>query len=35
MYLLRCSLCADHSDEQVGRILEIFEAAGRATGVLA
>jgi 7-keto-8-aminopelargonate synthetase-like enzyme len=35
MYLLRCSLCADHSDEQVGRILEIFRAAGAATGVLA
>ncbi|HEX8654357.1 MAG TPA: aminotransferase class I/II-fold pyridoxal phosphate-dependent enzyme [Allosphingosinicella sp.] len=34
MYLLRCSLCADHSDEQVGRILEIFKAAGAATGVL-
>ena len=35
MYLLRCSLCADHSDEQVGRILEMFEAAGRATGCIA
>ena len=35
MYLLRCSLCADHSDEQVGRILETFEAAGRATGCIA
>jgi 7-keto-8-aminopelargonate synthetase-like enzyme len=34
MYLLRCSLCADHSDEQVSQILEIFAAAGRATGVL-
>jgi len=34
MYLLRCSLCADHSDEQVSQILGIFEAAGRATGVL-
>ncbi|HEX8366324.1 MAG TPA: aminotransferase class I/II-fold pyridoxal phosphate-dependent enzyme [Allosphingosinicella sp.] len=34
MYLLRCSLCADHSDEQVGRILEIFQVAGAATGVL-
>ncbi len=32
MYLLRCSLCADHSDEQVGRILEMFAAAGRAIG---
>ncbi|MDP8994476.1 MAG: aminotransferase class I/II-fold pyridoxal phosphate-dependent enzyme [Pseudomonadota bacterium] len=34
MYLLRCSLCADHSDEQVGQILEMFAAAGRATGVI-
>jgi 8-amino-7-oxononanoate synthase len=34
MYLLRCSLCADHSDEQVGRILDIFQRAGRATSVL-
>jgi 7-keto-8-aminopelargonate synthetase-like enzyme len=34
MYLLRCSLCADHTDEQVGQILEMFEAAGRVTGVL-
>jgi glycine C-acetyltransferase/8-amino-7-oxononanoate synthase len=35
MYLLRCSLCADHSSEQVGRILEMFAAAGRATGCIA
>ncbi len=35
MYLLRCSLCADHSSEEVGRILEMFEAAGRSTGVIA
>jgi 7-keto-8-aminopelargonate synthetase-like enzyme len=35
MYLLRCSLCAEHSDDQVGRILEIFAAAGRATGCIA
>jgi 8-amino-7-oxononanoate synthase len=34
MYLLRCSLCADHTDEQVGEILGMFEAAGRATGYL-
>jgi 8-amino-7-oxononanoate synthase len=34
MYLLRCSLCADHTDEQVGRILEMFAAAGRATGCI-
>lgn len=35
MYLLRCSLCAEHSDEQVGQILAMFEAAGKAVGVIA
>ncbi|HEY0114972.1 MAG TPA: aminotransferase class I/II-fold pyridoxal phosphate-dependent enzyme [Allosphingosinicella sp.] len=35
MFLLRCSLCADHSDEQVGQILATFEQAGKAVGVLA
>jgi 8-amino-7-oxononanoate synthase len=35
MFLLRCSLCAEHSDEQVEQILAIFESAGRATGVIA
>jgi glycine C-acetyltransferase/8-amino-7-oxononanoate synthase len=35
MFLLRCSLCAEHSDEQVDRILGMFEQAGRATGVIA
>jgi glycine C-acetyltransferase/8-amino-7-oxononanoate synthase len=34
MYLLRCSLCADHTSEQVTRILDIFAAAGRATGCI-
>ena len=34
MFLLRCSLCAEHTDEQVGEILGIFERAGRATGVI-
>jgi glycine C-acetyltransferase/8-amino-7-oxononanoate synthase len=34
MYLLRCSLCADHSEQEVSRILAMFESAGRATGVL-
>jgi 8-amino-7-oxononanoate synthase len=33
-YLLRCSLCAEHSDEQVGHIIEIFAAAGRAVGCI-
>jgi glycine C-acetyltransferase/8-amino-7-oxononanoate synthase len=34
MTLLRCSLCAEHSSEQVGEILEMFSAAGRATGCI-
>jgi 8-amino-7-oxononanoate synthase len=34
VYLLRCSLCAEHSDEEVGRIIEIFTAAGKAVGVI-
>ena len=34
MTLLRCSLCAEHSDEQVGQILEMFRRAGLATGVI-
>src|SRR3954466_2553361 len=34
MTLLRCSLCAEHSDEEVGRILNMFENAGKATGVI-
>jgi 8-amino-7-oxononanoate synthase len=33
-YLLRCSLCAGHSDEDVGRIIAMFEAAGRQVGVI-
>jgi 7-keto-8-aminopelargonate synthetase-like enzyme len=33
-FLLRCSLCAEHSDEEVGRIIDMFAAAGRATGVI-
>ena len=32
--LLRCSLCAEHTAEQVRSILGIFETAGKATGVL-
>ncbi|WP_340315104.1 serine palmitoyltransferase [Rhizorhabdus argentea] len=35
MFLLRCSLCAEHSDAQVDEILGMFERAGRATGVIA
>ena len=34
MTLLRCSLCAEHSEEQVGEILEMFRRAGLATGVI-
>jgi len=34
MTLLRCSLCAEHSDDEVGQILTMFENAGRATGVI-
>jgi glycine C-acetyltransferase/8-amino-7-oxononanoate synthase len=34
MFLLRCSLCAEHTDEQVDEILGMFERAGRATGVI-
>jgi 7-keto-8-aminopelargonate synthetase-like enzyme len=33
-FLLRCSLCAEHSDEEVGRIIDIFTAAGKAMGVI-
>jgi 7-keto-8-aminopelargonate synthetase-like enzyme len=32
--LLRCSLCSEHSGEQVGEILAMFGAAGRATGCI-
>ncbi len=35
MTLLRCSLCAEHSSEQVDQILGMFAAAGRATGIIA
>ena len=34
MTLLRCSLCAEHSEEEVGQILAIFERAGRETGII-
>ena len=33
-YLLRCSLCAEHRDDQVGQIIEIFGAAGRTMGCI-
>ncbi len=34
MTLLRCSLCALHSEAQVGEILGMFEAAGKKVGVI-
>jgi glycine C-acetyltransferase/8-amino-7-oxononanoate synthase len=34
MTLLRCSLCSEHSSDQVQEILGMFEAAGRATGCI-
>ena len=34
MTLLRCSLCAEHSDEQVQQILGMFEAAGKSVGII-
>jgi 7-keto-8-aminopelargonate synthetase-like enzyme len=34
MTLLRCSLCAEHSPEQVQTILGMFERAGKATGLI-
>ena len=33
-FLLRCSLCAEHSDAQIGRVIEMFREAGKAVGVL-
>ena len=34
MTLLRCSLCAEHTSEQVDQILDMFEAAGKAVGAI-
>ncbi len=34
MTLLRCSLCAEHSSEEVGTILGMFERAGKAAGII-
>jgi 8-amino-7-oxononanoate synthase len=31
-FLLRCSLCAEHTPEQIRRVIEMFAEAGRATG---
>jgi 8-amino-7-oxononanoate synthase len=35
MFLLRCSLCAEHSAEQIDTILSAFKAAGQLSGALA
>ena len=34
MTLLRCSLCAEHSEAQVDAITGMFERAGKATGII-
>ncbi|MEM7688598.1 MAG: aminotransferase class I/II-fold pyridoxal phosphate-dependent enzyme [Pseudomonadota bacterium] len=34
MTLLRCSLCAEHSAEEVETILQMFERAGKSTGII-
>ena len=34
MTLLRCSLCAEHSAEQVQTIVGMFERAGKAVGII-
>jgi 8-amino-7-oxononanoate synthase len=33
-YLLRCSLCAEHTTEQLDRVLTLFAAAGQAVGAI-
>jgi 8-amino-7-oxononanoate synthase len=35
MFLLRCSLCAEHSAEQIDTILAAFQAAGQLSGAIA
>jgi 8-amino-7-oxononanoate synthase len=35
MFLLRCSLCAEHSSEQIDTILTAFKSAGQLSGALA
>ena len=34
MFLLRCSVCAEHSDAQIDQVIAMFAAAGRAQGVI-
>ena len=33
-FLLRCSICAEHTSEQIDRVLTMFRQAGRAVGVI-
>ena len=33
-FLLRCSLCAEHTPDQIARVLSLFEETGRAVGVI-
>ena len=33
-FLLRCSLCAEHTPEQIARVLALFDEAGRAVGAI-
>ena len=33
-FLLRCSLCAEHTPAQIARVLDMFAASGRAVGVI-
>jgi 8-amino-7-oxononanoate synthase len=35
MFLLRCSLCAEHSTDQIDTILAAFKAAGKLSGAIA
>ncbi|MGK6325046.1 serine palmitoyltransferase [Sphingomonas sp. DT-51] len=33
-FLLRCSICAEHSAEQIGRVIAMFAAAGQQVGAI-
>lgn len=33
-FLLRCSLCAEHTPDQIARVIAMFRAAGRAVGFI-
>ena len=34
VFLLRCSVCAEHTPEQIAQVIDMFAGAGRATGVV-